>query len=353
MNTFAQLSAREQAERMHQLALTAITLWPVECLRLEPLKVRENAVYSVHTPDHRRAVLRVHRAGYHSDAALHSELAWMQALAASGIEVPQPIPSRAGKAFELIHFAGVPGTRQVDVFEWIDGQPLGSVEHGLSGDPANVQRIYATVGQLAARMHNQASTWLPPASFRRHSWCKAGLVGETPLWGRFWDLAGLSPSQRAFFKHLRARLSRDLSRFASTPDRFGLIHADLVPENILVDGDRVRIIDFDDAGFGWHLFEIATSLYFIRRESYYEHAREALIAGYRQHRALPDEHLRLLPMFLAARGTTYLGWIHTRKGEPAAQDLTPRIIDLAIAAAEDYLAAAPPLEPRAADPQYR
>ena len=26
---------------------------------------------------------------------------------------------------------------------------------------------------------------------------------------------------------------------------------------------RVCVIDFDDAGFGWHLFELATSLYFI------------------------------------------------------------------------------------------
>ena len=139
---------------------------------------------------------------------------------------------------------------------------------------------------------------------------------------------------------LRARISEDLTAFGRTPDRFGLIHADLVPENILVDTDRVRIIDFDDAGFGWHLFDIATSLYFIRRESFYTQARDALIAGYRQHRPLSDEHLRLLPLFLAARGTTYLGWMHTRHGEPAARELTPWIIDLAVAAAHDYLRAA-------------
>src|SRR5581483_11640378 len=255
METFAQLSATEQAARLHQLALTAVRLWPLECVRLEALKVRENAVYAVYTADHRRAVLRVHRPGYHSDAALLSELTWMNALAASGIEVPQPIPSRAGNAFELIHFASVPGARQVDLFEWIEGQPLGSVEHGLSGHSAEVDRIYATLGQLAARMHNHASKWLPPASFRRHSWCEAGLVGEAPLWGRFWELGTLSTAQRGLFNSVRARISEDLIRFGHTPDRFGLIHADLVPENILVKGDQVRIIDFDDAGFGWHLFE--------------------------------------------------------------------------------------------------
>lgn len=158
------------------------------------------------------------------------------------------------------------------------------------------------------------------------------------MWGRFWELEALSPTQRTLFEKLRARVGQELDAYGKTPDRFGLIHADLVPENILVEADRLRIIDFDDAGFGWHLFEIATSLYFIRRESFYEIAREALIAGYRRHRPLPDEHLRLLPLFLAARGTTYLGWVHTRKGEATAQELTPQLIELAVAAADDYFA---------------
>ena len=53
-----------------------------------------------------------------------------------------------------------------------------------------------------------------------------------------------------------------------------------------MDGDALQVIDFDDAGYGWHLFEIATSLYFIRRDSIYEQARDAVIEGYRQLRTL-------------------------------------------------------------------
>ena len=343
MSSFTELTPAEQSVRLHRLALKAIAHWPLECVRVESIKVRENAVYAVHTDDGRRVVLRVHRLGYHSDAALHSELAWMQALGASGIEVPQVIPSRSGNAFEHIDCEGVPGPRQVDVFEWINGGQLGSVEQGLSNDAEWIKRTYGIVGELAARMHNQSCAWRPPSDFQRHSWCDEGLAGETPLWGRFWELTTLTPPQRALFERLRARIRQELQAFGKTPDRFGLIHADLVPENILVDeevqGSRLRIIDFDDAGFGWHLFEIATSLYFIRRDSHYETARDALIAGYRRHRSLPDEHLRLLPMFLAARGTTYLGWVHTRTGEATARELTPQLVELAEGAAADYFAA--------------
>jgi Ser/Thr protein kinase RdoA (MazF antagonist) len=110
-----------------------------------------------------------------------------------------------------------------------------------------------------------------------------------------------------------------------------------VPENVLVEGAGLRIIDFDDAGYGWHMFELATSLYFVRREAFYELARDALVEGYRRHRTLPDEQLRLLPLFLAVRSTTYLGWVHTRRGEATAQELTPALIEMAVAAAHDYL----------------
>jgi len=328
-------------ELLGELALAAAARWPFEVVRMEPLKVRENAVYAVHLADGAKVAMRVHRSGYHSDDALHAEQQWMRALGAEQISVPQPIRSKDGRAFELIEWPGLPGRRQVDVFRWIEGRQLGSVEHGLSAGADDIGRIYATVGELAARIHNQACLWPLPAGFRRHAWDAAGLAGEQPFWGRFWDLAALSPQQRALFERIRAHVLDELHRFGISADRYSLIHADLVPENILVDGAQLQIIDFDDAGFGWHLFEIATSLYFIRREPFYEEARDALIEGYRRVRPLPDEHLKMLPLFLAARGTTYLGWVHTRNGEPVARELTPQLIELAVAAAEDYLAARP------------
>jgi Ser/Thr protein kinase RdoA (MazF antagonist) len=309
--------------------------WPLQCASIQPIKVRENAVYAVHLRDGSKVVLRVHRCGYHSDEALQSERTWMQALEDHGIEVPRHVLSNGGRSFERSLIEGFEGERQVDVFHWIAGQQLGSVEQGVAVE--GVADVYRKVGRLAARLHNQSSAWNAPAKFLRHAWDAEGLAGERPFWGRFWELEALTESQRQLFVGLRQSLRRELSAFGRGPDRYGLIHADLVPENILVDGDALQVIDFDDAGYGWHLFEIATSLYFIRRDSIYEQARDAVIEGYRQHRALSDEHLALLPMFLAARGTTYLGWVHTRAGEPAAAEMVPTLIELATAAAEDYL----------------
>jgi len=322
---------------MQALALLALQEWDLRVARLVPLKVRENAVFRVDLADGGRAVLRVHRPGYHSDEELDSEFLWLRALEAAGIAVPRAIGSRRGRDFEVVQTPAV-GARQVDVFEWIEGSQLGSVETGLTGDAAAIADQYFTIGAIAARMHNQAAGWQPPATFRRHAWDMAGLVGERPFWGRFWELAALTPAQRSLLEQTRARIAGGLAVCGMRSDRYGLIHADLVPENLLVDGDRVRVIDFDDAGFGWHLFELATSLYFISAAEGYPTARAALIRGYRSERALPDEQLEWLPLFLAARGTTYLGWVHTRQESDTARELTPFLIERACAAAEEYLA---------------
>jgi Ser/Thr protein kinase RdoA (MazF antagonist) len=323
-------------DEMQALALVALHHWDLDVLSLAPIKVRENAVFRIDLAGGARAVLRVHRTGYHSDDELDSEFVWMRALEEAGIAVPRPIRSRHGRDFETVAHPGGGGTRQIDVFEWIEGRQLGSVESGVGADDAEIAEQYQTIGKIAACMHNHTADWRHPAEFRRHSWDAAGLVGEQPFWGRFWELAALAPEQRRLLLRARAKIADELAAYGTGPDRYGLIHADLVPENLLVDGKRVQVIDFDDAGFGWHLFELATSLYFLTGDAMYSTAREALIRGYRSERRLPDEALERLPLFLAVRGTTYLGWVHTRQDSDTARELTPFLVERACAVAEEY-----------------
>ena len=116
-----------------------------------------------------------------------------------------------------------------------------------------------------------------------------------------------------------------------------MIHADFVSENLMVDGENVRLIDFDDAGFGWHLFELATALHFETEAPYYQEAYTSLLAGYREYRPLPDEQLAYLPLFMLARSFTYLGWVHTRFETETAREMTPMLVDKACKLARDYL----------------
>ena len=75
----------------------------------------------------------------------------------------------------------------------------------------------------------------------------------------------------------------------------------------------------------------------IAASDYFEQAQDALIAGYRKHRQLTDEQLKLLPLFFLARAFTYVGWSHTRHETETAKELTPMLLAAACGLAEEYL----------------
>ena len=328
--------AAHREAQLTAMAADALAAWGWQGAALRLIKHRENAVFEAALNGQRRA-LRLHRQGYHGDAELRSELQWMQALTEAGIETPRPIPADSGALFVSRKFPGEPGPVQADLFEWVDGAPLGAVETGIQGSERDLAQTYFAIGALAGRLHNQSSLWKPPSGFVRHAWDAQGLAGERPFWGRFWELPALSGEQRRLMERTRERLFGELSALDKSPRNYSLIHADFVAENLLVAGDQVRLIDFDDAGFGWHLFELATSTHFLMGQDCFETAQKALINGYRSQRALTEEQLQRLSLFALARATTYLGWVHTRPETETAREMTPMLIASACELAEAYL----------------
>jgi Ser/Thr protein kinase RdoA (MazF antagonist) len=337
MTDFYQLTPEQQSERYQQLAKLVLPEWGLTDANLSMIKMRENAVFKVELLNGDKQVLRIHRAGYHTDDALRSELQWIQALSSAGVETPEVIPGKTGELFISSDSTLAGDPRQVDMFAWVDGNQLGSSEGGLDGDLAIQKNNFKTIGALAAQVHNQASLWQPPSNFVRHAWDLDGLVGEQPFWGRFWELETLSKSEQELMIKTRERVRQDLGKYAQSSDNYSMIHADMVAENVMVDGEHIRLIDFDDAGFGWHLFEIATSLYFSHSDKYFDQLIDPYIEGYRSERELSDEELSALPLFMMARATTYLGWVHTRKETETARELTPMLVEMACSMADDYL----------------
>ena len=337
MTDFYKIGIEARAVRMQQLALQALKSWGITECRPQLVKIRENAVFRITLADGFDAALRIHRHGYHSDAALQSELSWMRALQQDGIEVPEIIPATSGALFVTAGVDSVPEPRQVDMVKWLAGKPLGSIEEGLSETVEDIGQAFHQVGRLAAQLHNHAGGWQPPQGFVRHAWDADGLTGEAPLWGRFWEYPGLDRAQRALMVEARHAARSELLEIGEGPQGYGLIHADFNFDNILWRDGRVMAIDFDDCGLGWHLFDLATiSILFLGTERY-DLVQRAVVDGYRQERPLSDEMLRQMPLFYLLRAFSYLGWIHTRSETRTAEQIATGILTMVSKLAQDYL----------------
>jgi Ser/Thr protein kinase RdoA (MazF antagonist) len=173
-------------------------------------------------------------------------------------------------------------------------------------------QTFRRIGEIAAAIHNQATRWKEPAGFARRRLDLNGLLGEAPLWGRFWEHADLTSAEVALLLRAREGLRNSLRAYGKRPDNFSLIHADLHPDNIVYDGERLSLIDFDDSAYGWHMHEIASALIEYRFAPGFGALRDALLEGYREHRPLAAQDADMLPVFLLIRGMSIMGWYHQR-----------------------------------------
>ena len=308
---------------MEALAQRAARLWGFGPDQIRLAARRENIVWRAE--DARGAfALRLHRPGYRDAEQLLSELQWMDALAQGGLNVPRPVPSRAGALVEEV------GDTLVDLLTWLPGAPIGSQGQLAVADRVGLCR---DLGALLARLHDISDAWTPPAGFSRPAWDRAGLLGDHPLWGPFWDNPGLSAAQRATLLAARAKADAHLAAIEPGLDA-GLIHADALSENILIHDGALSLIDFDDGGWGFRDFDLATFLMRFLPASDYPALRAALLEGYATRRAVDPGTLDL---FILLRALTYPGWIIPRLHEPGGAERSARAITTALPLAEAYL----------------
>lgn len=325
------------AEKYLPVAHQALKAFPISPGKVDLVWHTENITFRVSERD-TDYVLRLHRPDYHTLSELNSERAWTGALANVGIPTQTPLRTQRGDHFHAVEDPD--GTRRfAGMTEWVEGTLLS--DHLNTGvDLDGRKRSYRQIGALAAAIHNQSSDWTQPPGFERHALDSDGLMGNAPFWGRFWEHKSLSLSEQTLLLHTRGQIRNVLDAFGKTTSNFSMIHADLHSENILVHDGVIVPIDFDDAGYGWHLYELAVALFDEWGKADFEAVQEALLEGYREHRPLSDSDLSLLPMFLLIRGMALIGWVHQRP----EHNETPWFEELRASICSECERFAPPLQ---------
>jgi Ser/Thr protein kinase RdoA (MazF antagonist) len=283
-----------QLKLLRQIAMDALSAFGIVAATVRLLRYEDNAVYEVRIEDRRRFALRLSIHDGRSVAEQRSELYWLDALRAEGVETPSSQTSvvKAGiHQFESPHLAK-PATAVL--FTWIDGKVK---------PPYGRPSVAAKFGMVTASLHDSAAQLQLPSWFRRPSWDPKDLFEAGG--------ALTSPKGRErLAKSDQTRLFRVAERVHSQLDEFGterqLIHADLHRENaILTPSGSIAIIDFDDCGFGDPGFDIATTLSSVYRQvrtaesGAYERFTGRYLAAYKSIRPLPlslDRFASLLVM---------------------------------------------------------
>lgn len=298
--------------------------WAFDTSDISLISNRENVIYKVAQQD-KKYVLRLHRNGYRNAAELRSELQWMAALAQRGLQVPAPVATPDG-----VFIAEVDGVF-VDALNMLPGAPLG--KSGQLNDIEDPQAFFRDLGEKIAQFHELCDAWTAPDTFSRPKWNRQGLLGEAPIWGRFWEHPHLSPCEKSLLVDVREKADSILKAGEADLD-YGLIHADLVGENILMQDGQMSFIDFDDGGWGFRDFELATTLLHFVNKPDYPDLRQGLLDGYSTRR---DVDRDLFDLFVLLRATAFVGWVISRLREPGKAERSRLALDTALPLARAFV----------------
>lgn len=293
------------------------------------LTISENATFRADDPEREAPViLRVHRPGYHTQAEIESELAWIEALRAENVlPTPAPLPCRSGGHVAGFDLGGE--RRDVVAFEFMSGREPSPQEDLVEG--------FRELGEISARLHAHVRRWTRPAGFVRKTWDFDTTVGRRPHWGDWRAAPGLREPGKALLERATVELERRLAEIGVGPEVFGLIHADLRLANLLIDSGRIAVIDFDDCGFGWFLFDFAAAISFFETDPAVPGLQAAWLDGYRSVAELPTTAEMQMETFIMLRRLQLTAWIASHAETPTAQEMGAGFTDGTLAIAGRFL----------------
>lgn len=324
------LPLAEVLRHLERFVHHSLGLWPVPAgASARLINVSENATYLVEAEGY-RSILRVHRPDYHSKRGIQQELEWSRALSDSGLVLtPPPLAGVNGEYVQEGQPETLGGTRFMVMFEFAEGRQPDENE--------DLVKPFERLGAIAARTHLHSQSWTKPEPLNRLIWDADAVFGPKANWGNWRDAPNVTPEIRPVLERVEETICQRLKAFGKSPDRYSLIHADMRLANLLIDGETTRLIDFDDCGLGWFLYDFATGISFMEDHPQVPALRAAWVKGYRSVRPLSDAEEREIDTFIMLRRMALLAWIGSHIEAPEPQAMAPNFARVSAELGQAYL----------------
>lgn len=281
--------------------------------QLTLLTFSENATFMAQDPvTGRRLILRVHRPGYSTPEEINAELAWLEAIKAQGsINVAAPVAMTHGGKIAELREGGT--STWVVAFEFVSGREPDKT--------MDLRHWYRLLGETAGHLHLHSQSWPRPVGFARKTWRYETIIGQHAFWGDWRALDQFSAEEISLLTQVEADIRNRLEVYGTSADRFGLVHCDMRLANLLVDGDKLTVIDFDDCGICWFGWDFATAVSFIEDDAHLNEYLSAWLTGYRTARHFSADDEAMLPVLIMLRRLQLTAWIASHAETPTAQQL--------------------------------
>jgi Ser/Thr protein kinase RdoA (MazF antagonist) len=229
------------------------------------------------------------------------ELTWLAALRQEAdLPVPEPVSTLNGELLTRITSPEVPDGKLVSLMRWVDGRHLNK---GLQTHHSNAW------GELVGQLHKFSAGWQPPEGFERPTWDWDGQLSNGVLRTPVDELAASMPEQfREPFEIVSREVRDVMASFGKGADAYGLIHCDMYLENLLFKAGQPRLIDFEDCGYGYWMWDFGVIFSQWPWTIEFPRLRDAFFDGYSQIRTLPETQYKHLDLFMAAQCATMVLW---------------------------------------------
>lgn len=277
---YEDLDEESQVAALRRVALVAADAFGLTVHRLEPVLHGFNTTFRLDTRDGRTLALRVNTNSVSTPAHVAAQQAWVHAIARdTDVRVPDAVTGPDGRTVVAVPCAELGRELLCVVNTWLDGPDVGEC------DPEQAHAL----GRAMATLHAHARTVVLPEG--------AGFpVFDEPLFGDrnlLEDSPLLDDEGRLVVGEALERTRQAFAALAAQADAVPL-HADLHGGNLKWHDGRLAVFDFDDAGVGAPVLDLAIATFYVRDSD--PAVERALRAGYTELAALPagTEHVEAL-----------------------------------------------------------
>ena len=200
-----------------------------------------NQIYSFQK-NNKRYILRFSQQSAEHIHQTKAEMDWLYYFANNKINVSLPIATCNGEL--VISTDDENNPYIISAYEALSGQFWDKNDSKRWNE-----KVFFNWGRLMGEMHRLTKDYTP--------------ANETDIRSEFNGRNALADSISAYpsVNKIAEELIEEIMALPKNRDSYGLIHYDVHQWNLLIDGDKLNVFDFDDSLYGWFALDIGIALY--------------------------------------------------------------------------------------------